>query len=174
MWLGVTVGIPEPYKTVLSQARAQAGDPLAGEIPPHVTLLPPTEVSEDDLGKVYQQLERVARRHHCFTMGLEGTDTFRPISPVVFVALSSGWDECSDLQADLNTGVLAQEREFPYHPHVTIAHNLTANQLDHAQQMMRNFQGEFRVSTIELFEHVGQEWRELRSFALSAHPNFSI
>lgn len=166
MWLGVTVAIPEPYRSVLSRARAEVGDPLAQIIPPHVTLLPPTEIAESDLNGVHSLLEAVAQRHGCFTMGLKGTDTFRPISPVVFVALDQGWKECSDLQAELNVGVLAQEREFPYHPHVTIAHNLTPEQLDHAQDMMRGFTGQFTVHTIELFEHVGQQWRELRSFPL--------
>lgn len=166
MWLGVTVAIPEPHRSLLSQARADAGDPLAQIIPPHVTLLPPTEVAESCLEDVDVLLERVAAVNSAFTMSLRGTGTFRPVSPVVFVELEEGWEECADLQAQLNAGVLAQEREFPYHPHVTIAHKLDEAALDDAQESMKEFTGEVTVSTIELFEHSGDVWRELKSFRL--------
>lgn len=166
MWLGVTVAIPEPYRSVLSQARANAGDPLAGIVPPHVTLLPPTQIDGACLQGVYEVLDRVAAANSTFTMSLHGTDTFRPVSPVVFVALRQGWEECAALQTQINTGVLAQQLEFPYHPHVTIAHNLSVPQLDRAQASMEEFAGEFTVSTIELFEHEGNVWRELKSFRL--------
>src|SRR6478672_9495205 len=46
--IGVAVGIPEPYATELREWRHKFGDPMASAIPPHVTLLPPTEVEVAD------------------------------------------------------------------------------------------------------------------------------
>ncbi len=111
-------------------------------------------------------VSRIAAANAEFTITLRGTGTFRPVSPVVFVAVHSGWQECLDLQTQLNAGVLAQEREFPYHPHVTIAHKLDDAQLDRAQASMSDFTGDVPVTTIELFEHSGEVWRELESFRL--------
>lgn len=166
MWLGVTVAIPEPYRSALAKARANSGDPLAGTIPPHVTLVPPTEVDGELLPDVQLALERVAARYPAFTMSLTGTGTFRPVSPVVYVALQRGWDDCVALQEQINDGVLAQVLQFPYHPHVTIAHHLEDAQLDRAQEEMKGFRGEFTVSAIDLFEHEGEMWRKVQSFHL--------
>lgn len=166
MWLGVTLAIPEPYRSVLARARAEAGDPLAGIVPPHVTLVPPTRIEPGRLAEVCEMIDAVARSNPEFTIALHSTETFRPVSPVVFVALQRGWEECTALQEQLNDGALAQAREFPYYPHVTIAHNLTGERLDHAQESMRDFAGRFTVCSIELFEHVGEQWREVRSFPL--------
>ena len=43
--IGVVVDIPNPHGKFLRKSRSEFGDPLALAIPPHVTLLPPTDVS---------------------------------------------------------------------------------------------------------------------------------
>src|SRR5690625_362786 len=164
MWLGVTVAIPQPYRSALAKARVNSGDPLAETIPPHVTLVPPTEVEGELLPDVQLALERVAAEQSRFTMTLTGTGTFRPVSPVVYVALRRGWDECVALQERINDGVLAQELQFPYHPHVTIAHHLEDAQLDRTQEEMKDFRAEFTGSAIDLFEYEGEMWRKVQSF----------
>lgn len=166
MWLGVTIAIPEPFGVELARAREAAGDPLAGVVPPHVTLLPPTQVSEDRFDDVHAMLEQITATHPEFTLGLNGTGTFLPISPVVFVALEQGWEECHHLHADLNTGILGRERDFPYHPHVTIAQNIEVGHLERAHERMADFNARFTVTSIELFEHAGGLWNELKSYRL--------
>ena len=68
--------------------RTKCGDPQAGLVPPHVTLLPPTEVPAADRAAVTAHLAQVARCHPPFTMHLSGTGTFRPVSEVVFIAVA--------------------------------------------------------------------------------------
>lgn len=91
--IGVAISIPEPYASELQSMRASFGDPLADAIPTHVTLLPPTNVAPGGLDSVFEHLEKVARRHDPFEMRLRGSATFRPVSPVVFVQLSTGIGE---------------------------------------------------------------------------------
>lgn len=167
MKIGVAVGIPEPYAQQLMQARSRAGDPLADKVPPHVTLLPPTEVSSADLAKICDHLKAAAQRSAPFTVGLAGTRSFRPVSPVVYVALAQGWDEFAGLQAGVNSGVLETELQFPYHPHVTIAHAVNDTALDEAESSMRLFNAEFTISSFTLYENTPDgEWTELETFAL--------
>src|SRR5699024_11013980 len=87
--IGVSIPVPEPYFTRLARARVEAGDPLARSVPPHITLVPPTDVRAGDLARVEHHLQAVAAGHAPFVVDLAGTATFRPISPVVFVRLSS-------------------------------------------------------------------------------------
>ena len=46
--IGIVVPIPEPWAQLLVDWRSKVGDPQASLVPPHVTLLPPTEVAVAD------------------------------------------------------------------------------------------------------------------------------
>lgn len=124
--IGVAIGIPEPWGSELVRHRIEAGDPLAEQVPPHVTLLPPTEVDSEGLRAVEEHLRAVAARHRPFDLHLRGTGTFRPVTDVVFVVVARGISECELLQADVRGGPLVRELHFPYHPHVTVAHDVPA------------------------------------------------
>ena len=88
--IGVAIGIPEPCTSELQGWRERLGDPNAADIPPHVTLLPPTTLTTDDLHAVEEHLREAAAGVEPFVMHLRGSGTFRPVSPVVFVTLAQG------------------------------------------------------------------------------------
>ncbi|MBV9821142.1 MAG: 2'-5' RNA ligase family protein, partial [Actinobacteria bacterium] len=50
--VGVALAIPEPHASVLAGWRRRIGDPEADRIPPHVTLLPPTDIDADQFDVV--------------------------------------------------------------------------------------------------------------------------
>ena len=58
--IGVSVAVPEPWGSELQQYRIASGDESARHIPTHITLLPPHEVPEADLGDLVDHLEKVA------------------------------------------------------------------------------------------------------------------
>ncbi len=97
--IGVAIGIPEPFNRELQDWRERLGDPNAGRIVPHVTLVPPTEVSSAALPAIEEHLRAVASREAEFTIKLRGSATFLPVSPVVFVPLVQGIAECEQLEA---------------------------------------------------------------------------
>ncbi|MDQ2624208.1 MAG: 2'-5' RNA ligase family protein [Actinomycetota bacterium] len=165
--LGVAIAIPEPFARALQAARDSFGDPLARLIPPHVTLLGPTVRASSALEEVEAHLEAVAARHEPFTMHLRGTGTFRPVSPVVFVQVAHGIAACERLEADIRSGVLDEHREFNYHPHVTVAHELEDPALDEAFSSLERFEASFVVDSFSLFDH-GEDglWRPAREFRL--------
>jgi len=167
--VGVSIPIPEPYAARLTRARVEAGDPLAHAVPPHITLLPPTQVCGQDVARVEAHLGEVAAAHSPFIVELAGTDSFRPVSPVVFVRLQAGGPECSQLQRAVNDDVLAQDLRFPYHPHVTIAHELDEPTLDRAAASMGDFDAVFPVVHFSLyFRGADGVWRDTVDFALTS------
>ena len=167
--IGVAVQVPAPYAQVLQRARADFGDPLAEDIPPHVTLVGPTVVEAAQLDAVGEHLTAVGRAHAPFTVRLRGTGTFRPVSDVVFVQVVGGFAECEQLERALRTGPLEQELRFSYHPHVTVAHDVPDEDLDRALEVMADFDADFDVASIQVFEH-GDDgvWRAVREFPLEA------
>lgn len=165
---GVAVAIPEPYAAVLQEARERAGDPLARSIPPHVTLLPPTDIPESDLADFTRHLGLVAASHAPFTMHLRGTGTFRPVSPVVFIQIARGIADCEIMQEWVRSGSVERALEFPYHPHVTIAHGVGEDELDGAFDELAHFEASFAVEAIHLYDHADDGvWRPCQSFTLT-------
>jgi|SRR5215207_8933004 len=163
--IGVAIGIPEPWGNQLVQHRIKAGDPLAESVPPHVTLLPPTEIDSADLPVIEEHLRTVAAKHRPFDLHLRGTGTFRPVTDVVFVVVARGISECEMLETDVRGGPLVRELHFPYHPHVTVAHDVPAAQLDAAYERLAGFDAQFRAWGFTLFEHgTDGHWRPQQDF----------
>ncbi|MFJ8438274.1 2'-5' RNA ligase family protein [Kitasatospora griseola] len=148
--IGVSIHVPEPYGSQVQDARAGHGDPQARAIPTHVTLLPPIETRAALLPGIEAHLRAVAAAHRPFRMLLQGSGTFRPVSPVVFVRVEEGAQECRELEAEVRSGPLARELAFPYHPHVTVAHGLADQVLDEAQEQARGFRAAFEVTEFVL------------------------
>jgi 2'-5' RNA ligase len=119
--IGVALSIPEPWASELQDYRTGL-DPAAARVPTHITLIPPTDIDDDTLAVVENHLDKVAEAGAAFAVHLRGTGTFRPVSPVVFISLAEGISQTEQLAAAVRSGPLDVDVEFPFHPHVTVAH----------------------------------------------------
>lgn len=165
--IGVSIAVPDPEGAALQDFRVDLGDASAKHIPTHITLVPPTEIGDDALATITEHLARVASQQAPFGVRLHGTGTFRPTSPVVFVGVIAGIAGCQQLAAATRSGPLAVEVEFPYHPHVTVAHHLEEELLDRAFTELAGYEASFEVTEFWLYvhdEHHG--WRPDRAFPL--------
>jgi 2'-5' RNA ligase len=172
--IGIALALPEPFGSELTKWRESLGDPMALAIPPHVTLVPPTEMTAEELAAVEDHLEVVASKQWPFEIQLRGTGSFRPVSPVVFVALAAGISDCERLESAIRRGPLARALKFNYHPHVTVAHDVAPDLLDRAFIEMSDYEARFPVSSFGLFERDGDGvWRTDRDFdfGLDADPD---
>jgi 2'-5' RNA ligase len=166
--VGVALAIPEPHATVLVGWRRRVGDPEAGKIPPHVTLLPPTDIELDQLEIVEKHLADAATATLPFTMRLAGTGTFRPVSQVVFVQVSAGIAKCEQLEGAVRRGPIVRELDYPYHPHVTVGHDIADRQLDEAFEGLRDFVAQFSIDHLIMYsQDADGAWHQHREFALT-------
>ncbi|WMX45426.1 2'-5' RNA ligase family protein [Streptomyces roseicoloratus] len=162
--LGVSIAVPEPHGSLLQERRAGFGDPAAHGIPTHVTLLPPTEVDEERLPEIEAHLAGIAALSEPFTMRLDGTGTFRPLSPVVFVKLVEGAAGCDLLQQRIRdaAGPVPRELQFPYHPHVTVAHGIAEEAMDRAFEELSGYAARWTCRSFALYEQGADAvWRKL-------------
>ncbi|MGW4561853.1 2'-5' RNA ligase family protein [Streptomyces sp. NPDC004561] len=165
--IGVSIAVPEPHGSLLQERRAGFGDAAAHGIPTHVTLLPPTEVDETALTAVEAHLSSIAAAGRPFPMRLFGTGTFRPLSPVVYVRIVQGADDCTRLQQRVRdaSGPVARELQFPYHPHVTVAHGIEDTAMDRAFEELAGFDAEWPCTGFALYEQGPDAvWRKLREY----------
>ncbi|MFI2778285.1 2'-5' RNA ligase family protein [Streptomyces sp. ALB3] len=165
--LGVSIAVPEPYGSLLQERRASFGDPAAYGIPTHVTLLPPTEAEAADLPAIEAHLSRIATAGRPFPMRLSGTGTFRPLSPVVYVQVVEGASACSWLQKRVReaSGPLVRELQFPYHPHVTVAHGIDEEAMDRAFKELSSYEAAWTCGSFALYEQGADGvWRKIHEF----------
>ncbi|MFI5683611.1 2'-5' RNA ligase family protein [Streptomyces sp. NPDC051636] len=168
--IGVSIAVPEPHGSLLQERRAGFGDAAALGIPTHVTLLPPTEVDDADLPAVEAHLTEVAAAGRSFPMRLSGTGTFRPLSPVVYVRVVEGAEACAWLQKQIRdpSGPMARELQFPYHPHVTVAHGIDDAAMDRAFEELADYEAAWPCTGFALYEQGADGvWRKLREFAFA-------
>jgi 2'-5' RNA ligase len=165
--IGVALPVPEPWGAQLQAYRTSLGDAAAAQIPSHITLLPPVEVAHPDLEKVADHLADAAASQSAFRVHLRGTGTFRPVSPVVFVALADGVTSCAQLATAIRQGPLGVELAFPYHPHVTIAQHLPDHALDRAYTDLSDFGCDFEAGSFHLYAHDQDSgWNPTQEFPL--------
>ncbi len=150
--LGVAIAVPDPWGEVLQERRAGYGDRLAWTIPTHVTLLPPSQVPEARMRQVHDHLTAIAERQARFEIELGGADSFRPVTPTVFLRLSRGGEVCAALQEQMLAGPIRRKLPFPYHPHVTLAFEVPDEALDRAFADHEGFRLSFPVEGFTRYE----------------------
>jgi 2'-5' RNA ligase len=167
--IGVAIAVPEPWGAQLQDYRTALGDESATGIPTHITLMPPYEVAREDLPHIEQHLAEASATNRSFRVHLRGTSTFRPVSPVVFVTVVEGISGCEQLALSIRRGPLACDLQFPYHPHVTVAHHLDDERLDRAFNDLADFDCAFDVEHFSLYVHdTGSGWVPTRDYRLTA------
>ena len=101
-------------------------------------------------------------------MRLSGTGTFRPVSQVVFVQVSTGIVECELLEAAVRCAPIVREVEYPYHPHVTVAHDIADSGLDEAFEGLQDFVAQFEVDRFVMYvQDEDRSWHVRREFLLA-------
>ncbi len=166
--VGVALPVPEPWGTELQQARIALGDVRARDIPTHITLLPPTPVPSAALVAMRRHLSVVAGHHPEFPVVLRGTGTFRPVSDVVFIQVAQGLACCEVLERLVRSGPIRRDVQFPYHPHVTVAHDIDEEALDHAFDSLADFTCSFSARQVRLYVHDGDGvWRRDSDYELT-------
>lgn len=118
----------------------------------HVTILPPRpliELAGETAGKaVAEAMDELKVRLQEFTpfkVDLGEIEVFKD-TQVIYVSIQTGLVELERMHFALNTGRVAFQEPYPYHPHVTIAQELAPEDVHNAAQFARWRWSEFKHS----------------------------
>ena len=127
--IGVAVGIPEPWGSQLDEHRAASGDPMAVIHPGAPDPARPDRGRRDvdaaggDRGPPGRGRRRLTVRS---SVQLRGTGTFRPGHPGRVRRGRRRHRRVRDARRRHPVRPAARELAYPYHPHVTVAHDVPA------------------------------------------------
>lgn len=120
--LGAALLIPPPVAEEIDGLRRALGDRSLGRVPPHLTLVPPVNVAERDLGRALAVLRAAAATvAGPLRLVLGPPATFLPANPVVYLAVEGPLDELGAVRDRLLSPPLARASAWPFVAHVTLA-----------------------------------------------------
>jgi 2'-5' RNA ligase/8-oxo-dGTP pyrophosphatase MutT (NUDIX family) len=165
--LGVVALLPEPVATYVQAWRRSLREPFRDAVPPHITLVPPQHVPLDRLPDAVELVERAARLVAPATIRLRGGASFLPDSPVAFLVVAAGASTLHVLEAALRAPPL-DRRTHRFHPHVTIAQDLPAAELEAVVADLADFRAEFGLAEVALMRETAGVWAPERVVRLGA------
>lgn len=160
--------VPDPIGSDVAAVRAAVGDELGAAIPPHITLLPPTTIDARQHEAFDEYLRRIAQNRPPVRIALEGSDTFRPVSEVVFLSVGEGAQDCTELNALVCAGPVSTPSRFAFHPHITLAHDVHEHVLDRVAARYADVDTAFVVGEMCLYSLDPQTgWRVAERYAFT-------
>jgi 2'-5' RNA ligase/8-oxo-dGTP pyrophosphatase MutT (NUDIX family) len=166
--LGVIARLPEPLGIHVQAWRRALGDPTAGRIGPHLTLVPPQTVAERDLDRAVRLVEGAAAEAVPFLVELDGAATFLPDSPAAYLVVREGGPALHSLEIALQASPL-DRRTHPFHPHVTVVQDLPTDRIEAAARELAGFHAVFPVREIALMRQERDKvWRPLATATVGA------
>jgi 2'-5' RNA ligase/predicted N-acetyltransferase YhbS len=139
-------------------------------IQPHVTLIPPRNVKEEDSEDVMVLLRAAGRTSAPISVELGPPATFWPMNPVLYLSVSGDVAEIAELRERLCTGPLAPpagRRQPPFVPHATLDQRIDPEKIEPALSLLGNYRAPFTFERVTLLEQDGQQhWRAVADVSL--------
>jgi len=141
----------------------------------HVSVLPPRPIA-GDWRIAGEQVELTNATFEPFDIVLTGIEIF-PLTNVVYLELGQGAQQMYDLHAAMNSGALQFNEPFEYHPHITLAQEISAEDVkdirEKARAIWAAFDGprSFRADRAAFVQNtMGNCWIDLAEYRLGSRP----
>lgn len=158
----VALIVPPPVSVEVDALRRALGDRQLGKIEPHITLIPPINLREDDIADALAVVQAGARRSSPMPLAIGPVETFSESSPVRFLAVDP-WDPVTALYRACWSGVLEREEKRPFHPHVTVdIDGGVTDGPDPALDLLAGYRAEVLVDRVTVLENVDVDDPDLK------------
>lgn len=139
--LGAVLLLPQQIASEIDGLRRALGVSPIERVPPHITLVPPVNVRDEDVDDAIALVRRVASdqttRLHV-TIG--PVTTFSPVTPVVYLGVNGpDVDVIRRMRDELDSGPLAQKLTHPFVPHVTLSDEATDAEIHGALSSLTHY-----------------------------------
>jgi 2'-5' RNA ligase len=153
----VALLIPPPVSIEVDGIRRALGDRQLGRIDPHITIVPPINLRDEQVADALAVVQAAAAGRGPLALQIGPLGTFGPGSPVRFLAVDP-WRPLVELHDACWTGVLERTERRPFHPHVTV--DIDGGPVggpDPAVDLLSHYRAEVLVDRITVLEQVRVE-----------------
>ncbi|HVV37858.1 MAG TPA: GNAT family N-acetyltransferase [Acidimicrobiales bacterium] len=171
--LGVALLIPRNLAPEIDGIRRALGTATVGQVPPHVTLVPPTNVHEEDIDDAVALARAAAADVAPLDVVVGPLETFYPVTPVLYLRVSGpGLAGIVALRDALDAGPFAQELTHPFVPHVTLHDDAGDDVIRGAQASIDHFIEPVRFDAVTILEQDDDDkvWRPIADAPLGESP----
>lgn len=169
----IALVLPEPQRSVIQQIKEnfaeKYGSVHALKSPPHITLIPPFRMANQDEGLVFRFLEGFIADMSPFIITVNGFGCFKPrvifANPVYDVSLVALHEKLDARFSDVIPSNHTLRKGF--HPHITIAFkDLSPKVFNEAWEKFKNepLMFTFEIDRITLLKHDGKKWNIHKEF----------
>ncbi len=167
--LGVALLIPPHHDREIDGLRRALGDPALDRILPHLTLVPPVNVREDDLVDAARVLREAGAATRPFRVQLGPAASFLPENPVLYLAVGDGADQVQVLRDQVFHPPLERKLTHAFVPHVTIADEADPSRIEAALVAIGEYRIEVTFERVHLLqEREGRRWDPIGDFPFAA------
>jgi 2'-5' RNA ligase len=166
--LGVALLLRPPVADEVDGLRRALGDGALARIPPHLTLVPPVNVRETELGAALAVLRQAAAGAPAagLTLTLGPVRSFSPASPVLYLDVGGDLDGLQALRDRIFVKPLSRPLTFAFVPHVTLADEASPAQLEAVPAVLSGYARVVTVDRVHLLrEAVGRRWEAIADVA---------
>jgi 2'-5' RNA ligase len=163
--------LPEPLAGYLDSLRCELVPRCQART--HVTVLPPRPLGAGLADGAWDDLNDYLNDFPPFRVELTSIEVFKGTN-VIYLAVGAGFRELEQMHAALNRGPLHFAEPYQYHPHVTLAQELTPDQVEAAAALARRRWREFPASRSFMVDRltfvqntVENRWEDLAGRMLS-------
>ena len=153
---------PASLSRSLQLLRRAVGDPRLDVLPPHLTLIPPINVTDDVFAEGRALLRSVAATSDVFELEVGPAATFAPATPTLHLELRGDTEPLHTLRARLRTGPFDRPDVWAFHPHVTLREELVDPPPSLAADVLAGTLGTWLVDRVQLLEQrrddAGRRW----------------
>jgi 2'-5' RNA ligase len=135
--------LPEPLGGFLNSLRCELVPRCQARS--HVTVLPPRPSADGLPETAWRDLSDSLKNFTPFRVELSSIEVF-PGTNVIYLSIGAGFRELERMHAALNRGPLEFAEPYKYHPHVTLAQQLSPEQVESAAARARARWREFSYS----------------------------
>jgi 2'-5' RNA ligase/ribosomal protein S18 acetylase RimI-like enzyme len=171
--LGVALLVPSPVAVELDALRRALGDEDTSRIPPHITLVPPVNVREEDVDDAVGVLTAAAGTVGRLRIELGPVTSFAPVSPTVHLAVGGDVDGVHALRDAVFTPPLSRPLTHEFVPHVTLIEG--TSHIDAALTALAGFDASIVIDQVHLMRESRRDdgsriWRPVADAPLGSRP----
>ena len=145
---------PRPLAARIDALRTALGDPRLGDLPAHLTLVPPIDLAAERSAALPALLRSVAAAERGFTIGVGPATTFAPRTMTLHLGVDGDVAALATLRDSLRRAPLDRPDEHEFVPHVTLLQRASAEAVRAGVELLHEPLGEWTVTSVHLLERL--------------------